>query len=75
MVVLGHKVVLISASPYFHEMFVSFKDGCKDHFVIRGLDSKVLELLVDFIYTGEIMVTEENVQVDMHKLLICYVLI
>jgi len=60
---LGHKVVLISASSYFHEMFVSFKDGCKDHFVIRELDSKILELLVDFIYTGEIMVTEENVQV------------
>jgi len=68
MTVLGHKVVLISASPYFNKMFISFEDNHnhKDNFVIKELDSKILELLIDYIYTGEIMVTKENVQVYIH---------
>lgn len=44
-------------------MFIGLEDSCKDNFVIREFDSKILELLIDFIYTGEIMVTKENVQV------------
>lgn len=62
-VVCGHKVVLASSSPYFHAMFTSFEESNKDHVVIRELDSTALILLVDFIYTAQIMVTEENVQV------------
>lgn len=59
----GHKVVLASASPYFYAMFTSFEESNKDHVIIRELDSTALKLLVDFIYTAQIMVTEENVQV------------
>jgi len=44
-------------------MFTSFEESNKDHVVIRELDSTALKLLVDFIYTAQIMVTEENVQV------------
>ncbi|XP_060833662.1 ring canal kelch homolog isoform X1 [Rhopalosiphum padi] len=62
-IVFGHKVVLASASPYFHAMFTSFEESNKDHVIIRELDSTALKLLVDFIYTAQIMVSEENVQV------------
>lgn len=47
-------------------MFTSFEESNKDHVAIRELDSTALILLVDFIYTAQIMVTEENVQVQMY---------
>lgn len=61
--VYGHKVVLVSASPYFRAMFTSFTESDKDLVNIKELDSNILQLLVDYINTGEIMVTEQNVLV------------
>ncbi|XP_016657237.1 ring canal kelch homolog [Acyrthosiphon pisum] len=61
--ILGHKVVLASASPYFHAMFTNFSERNHDHVVIRQLDSTALQLLVNFIYSGEIVITEKNVQI------------
>ncbi|KAL5240439.1 hypothetical protein ACI65C_007849 [Semiaphis heraclei] len=61
-IVFGHKNVLMAASPYFHAMFRNFDESNKNLVNIRDLDSTVLELLVNYIYTGEIMITEENVQ-------------
>ncbi|XP_016662138.1 ring canal kelch homolog isoform X1 [Acyrthosiphon pisum] len=62
-IVIGHKNVLIAASPYFRAMFSSFDESNKDIIRIRELNSTTLQLLVDYIYTGEIMFTQENVQV------------
>ncbi|XP_060875473.1 ring canal kelch homolog [Metopolophium dirhodum] len=44
-------------------MFTSFSDRNKGLVVMRQIDSTTLQLLVDFIYCGKIMVTEKNVQV------------
>lgn len=44
-------------------MFSSFDESNKDLINIRKLDSTILQLLIDYIYTGEIIVTEINVQV------------
>ncbi|XP_003241641.2 kelch-like protein 12 isoform X2 [Acyrthosiphon pisum] len=60
----GHKNVLMAASPYFRALFKSRKI-CKtgnNTVNIKKLDSTVLQLLLDYIYTGEIIVTKENVQ-------------
>lgn len=62
-IVTGHKIVLIAASPYFRAMFSNFDESNKDLVIMRELDSTILQLLVDYIYTGEIIVTKENVQV------------
>ncbi|XP_060870641.1 ring canal kelch homolog isoform X2 [Metopolophium dirhodum] len=62
-IVIGHKNVLVAASPYFRAMFTNFDESNKDLINIRELDSTILQLLVDYIYSGEIMVTKENVQV------------
>jgi len=56
-------VVLASASEYFHAMFTNFEEKNQNLVVIKQLDSCVLQFLIDFIYCGEIMVTEENVEV------------
>ncbi|XP_008184158.2 ring canal kelch homolog isoform X4 [Acyrthosiphon pisum] len=61
-IIIGHKNVLMAASPYFRAMFSNFDESNKDLVTIRELDSNILQLLVDYIYTGEIMVTKENVQ-------------
>jgi len=62
-IVFGHKNVLMAASPYFRAMFRNLDESNKYLVRIKDLDSTVIELLVNYIYTGEIVVTEENVQV------------
>ena len=44
-------------------MFDNFDESNKDLVNIRELDSMVLKILVDYIYTGEFIVTKENAQV------------
>jgi len=62
-IVIGHKNVLMAASPYFRGMLSNFAERNKDLIKIRELDSSILQQLVDYIYTGEIRVTKENVEV------------
>jgi len=62
-------VVLASASPYFYAMFTNFAERNSDIVVMRQIDSTALQLLVNFIYSGNIVVTEENVQVIIDKII------
>ncbi|XP_016659573.1 kelch-like protein 2 [Acyrthosiphon pisum] len=62
-VIFGHKVVFASASPYFHAMFTNFSEKNQDLVVIKELDSSALHILIDFIYSGKIIITESHVQV------------
>ncbi|XP_029342615.1 kelch-like protein 2 [Acyrthosiphon pisum] len=60
----GHKNVLIAASPYFRGKFES-QNICKtgnDRVTISELKSTVLQILINYIYKGEIEVTKENVE-------------
>ncbi|KAG7518665.1 Kelch 3 [Solea senegalensis] len=60
----AHRVVLASCSPYFCAMFTGDMSESKAHQVeIRAVDGQTLRKLVDYIYTAEIEVTEDNVQV------------
>ncbi|XP_060871866.1 kelch-like protein 2 isoform X2 [Metopolophium dirhodum] len=62
-IINGHKVVLASASPYFHAMFTNCDEKNQYLVIMKQLDSTALQLLVNFIYTGEITVTENNLHV------------
>ncbi|XP_052255755.1 actin-binding protein IPP-like isoform X1 [Dreissena polymorpha] len=56
-----HKVVLMAGSTYFHAMFVTdMSEHGKDEIVISGVSKHIFSLLLDFIYSGEITVTEDN---------------
>ncbi|XP_072262944.1 kelch-like protein 2 [Pyxicephalus adspersus] len=62
--IAAHKVVLAACSPYFHAMFTGEMSESRAKRVrIKEVDGWTLKLLVDYVYTAEIKVTEENVQV------------
>ena len=59
-----HKAVLAACSPYFYAMFTGeLAEARADRIVLQEVDGKALSLLIDFTYTAEVHVTEENVQV------------
>lgn len=59
----AHKMVLSACSPYFYAMFTSFEESRQDKITLQGVDHHALALLVEYVYTSEVHVTEENVQV------------
>lgn len=59
----AHKMVLAACSPYFYAMFTSFEESKQGRITLQGVDPYALQLLVDYVYTSEVQVTEENVQV------------
>lgn len=61
----AHKVVLSSCSQYFYAMFTGdLAEAKSDRITLQEIDPKALIQLIDFVYTSEIHVTEENVQVS-----------
>lgn len=62
----AHKNVLASRCDYFDRMFAShFKERYQDKIEINVHDVsfEILSTLVEFFYTSEIYITENNVQV------------
>lgn len=60
--VSAHKTVLASCSPYFYAMFTGFTESRANKITLQGLDGTALSLLIDYVYSAEIQVTEDNVQ-------------
>ncbi|VFV29105.1 kelch-like protein 2 isoform 2 [Lynx pardinus] len=64
MEISAHRVVLAACSPYFHAMFTGEMSESRAKRVrIKEVDGWTLRMLIDYVYTAEIQVTEENVQV------------
>uniref|UniRef100_A0A8C8YRK2 Kelch like family member 2 n=1 Tax=Prolemur simus TaxID=1328070 RepID=A0A8C8YRK2_PROSS len=62
--IAAHRVVLAACSPYFHAMFTGEMSESRAKRVrIKEVDGWTLRMLIDYVYTAEIQVTEENVQV------------
>ncbi|XP_025190839.1 ring canal kelch homolog [Melanaphis sacchari] len=61
-IIFGHRNVLVAASKYFREILECF-DRNKSLINIKKLDSTVLKILLDYIYTGNIEVSDKNVYV------------
>ncbi|XP_014245570.1 actin-binding protein IPP [Cimex lectularius] len=62
-VIKAHRSVLSASSPYFQAMFsTGLIEEEKDRIEIHYVEPKILTLIVDFIYTGELSLCQENVQ-------------
>ncbi|XP_028986935.1 actin-binding protein IPP isoform X2 [Betta splendens] len=58
-----HRLVLAASSPYFSALFSGgMKEAQKEEVQILGVETEVFEILLEFIYTGVISVTVDNVQ-------------
>ncbi|CAM2113148.1 unnamed protein product [Caretta caretta] len=65
MEIAAHRVVLAACSPYFHAMFTGEMSESRAKRVrIKEVDGWTLRMLIDYVYTAEIQVTEENVQLQ-----------
>ncbi|ELT89474.1 hypothetical protein CAPTEDRAFT_99459, partial [Capitella teleta] len=58
-----HKVVLMAASPFFETMFQSgLKEGAEQNIKLDFADSDIIKILVEFIYSGDIELSAENIK-------------
>ncbi|CAI4233035.1 unnamed protein product [Auanema sp. JU1783] len=59
----GHRLVLSACSSYFKAMFTNeMVESHQKEVTMSDISVDALELLINFCYTGEIKITEENVQ-------------
>ena len=58
-----HKVILAACSPYFSAMFTNHHAESRQHRItLNGVDGATLELLLQFMYTASVDISEVNVQ-------------
>ncbi|XP_036453142.1 actin-binding protein IPP [Colossoma macropomum] len=58
-----HRLVLAASGPYFSALFSGgMSEAHEEEVHIAGVEAEVFEVLLEFIYTGSIDVTVENVQ-------------
>ena len=61
--IFAHKVILAACSPYFRAMFTgAMSESSQTEVTIRDVDEAAMDILIDFCYTSNIVVEENNVQ-------------
>ena len=59
----SHRIVLAASSPFFRALFTSeMKENLSGNFRLDGVSDSVMGDLLNYIYTGEIEITHENVR-------------
>ncbi|VVC42402.1 BTB/Kelch-associated,BTB-kelch protein,BTB/POZ domain,Kelch-type beta propeller,Kelch repeat type [Cinara cedri] len=60
----AHRLVLASSSPYFYAMFNDdMAEKLQSEVELHDVDLSALQLLIEYSYTGQVHITDENVQV------------
>eukprot|EP00058_Branchiostoma_floridae_P001882 XP_002587370.1 hypothetical protein BRAFLDRAFT_96255 [Branchiostoma floridae] len=58
-----HRNVLAAASSYFRAMFLSdLRESKQDKVILKEVSPNIMQLLIDYAYTGRVLITEQNVE-------------
>ncbi|XP_043378468.1 kelch-like protein 6 isoform X3 [Chelonia mydas] len=62
-----HRVVLAAASNYFSSCFRAMfcndlKEKYEEKIIIQGVDATTMQMLLDYTYTSQVLITKQNVQ-------------
>ncbi|XP_068180116.1 kelch-like protein 10 [Antennarius striatus] len=57
-----HRIIMCNCSIYFEALFCRHTACTRTHFAIPDVSAEVMEVIIDFAYTGSVTVTEDNVQ-------------
>ncbi|XP_077580474.1 kelch-like protein 10 [Stigmatopora nigra] len=57
-----HKIIMCNSSPYFGALFLRWSTPDQKVYAIQGLSAHLMQLFIDFAYTGSVFVTEDNVK-------------
>ncbi|XP_042350509.1 kelch-like protein 10 [Plectropomus leopardus] len=58
----AHKIVLCSSSPYFKALFTHWSTPDRKVFDIPNVSPDMMKLIIEFAYTGFVLVTPENLE-------------
>ena len=59
----AHRVVVASVSPYLRAMFTcGMKESSQDEIELRDIEPQAMSSLINYAYTGQVLVTIDNVQ-------------
>ena len=59
----AHRIVLAAAIPYFKAMFSKEWSSSKKEILLQDVDGDAFEKIITFVYTGEVLLTPDTVQV------------
>ncbi|KAM9309958.1 kelch-like protein 10 [Pholidichthys leucotaenia] len=57
-----YKILLVNLSPYFRALFLRWASSEQQVFNIPGISAPIMELILEYAYTGLVSVTVENIQ-------------
>lgn len=62
-IIRAHRSILAASCKYFHVMFTgSLVEKQQDTIELQDFSPEILSLVIDFIYTGNLNITKDNVQ-------------